>query len=781
MKQANELAPLTVGTPVERLEDLRLLSGSGRFVDDHHPDGLLHASILRSSVSHGRIRSIDVRKARSMRGVRAIYLASDILAATGGHMPTISFMFGATPELEPFAQPVLANGKVRYVGEAIAVVVAESAALAEDAMEAIETDIESLAAVTTCEIARRNEEILFEEIGRNVAVTYVAEKGNASKVEAAYVRRERFRVHRHSAVCMEPRGVVAIWDEAAVKLTILGAAKMPFQNRRMLARQMDLPEECIDMIEGDVGGGFGVRGNFHPEDFLIPFAARRLRRPVKWIEDRRENLLNTNHSREVEIEIELACSRDGTILALRGWSSMDAGGYFRTSPATPARNVAQFLAGPYRIPNIYAESSLVMTNKCPIGSYRGPGRFEADFFRERLFDLAANDLGIDRVEFRRRNLPSCAEMPYAIATLVKPHKSEELDSGDYGAALDRCLRDFGWEEKAMLRGSLRDGRYHGLGIGCFIEGGAAGPRENARIEMHDDGTFDIYVGSANVGQGVETVMAQIAADALGVLISRIRVHTGSTTILKEGYGAYHSRSVVMGGSAILDAATNLKAALVRGIAHREGCPVEQVTLAPDLTFAQMHGARKEFAGLDVESTTAEGTFANLESKHTYAYGTSAAHVTVDPRTGHIELLDYLTVVDLGKIINPMTAKGQVVGAVVQGLGGSLLEHLQYDAEGQLLTGSLADYQMPTATDFPTIRAVVLEDYPSPLNPLGAKGGGEGGIVPVGGVISNAVADALLPLGVKVSELPLSSPKVWSLIQLAQENVDADRKVSSLGG
>jgi carbon-monoxide dehydrogenase large subunit len=409
---------------------------------------------------------------------------------------------------------------------------------------------------------------------------------------------------------------------------------------------------------------------------------------------------------------------------------VDAGAYLRGSAAIPPRAVAQSLSGPYRVPFIRITSHAALTNKTPIGTYRGPGRFEGEFFRERLFDMAARDLGLDPVEFRRRNLVSPEEMPYALASVTPPEKKGELDNGDYALTLERCLAEIGWREKAPLQGALIDGRYHGLGIGCFVAGGAAGPRESARLTLEADGAVSLYVGSASVGQGLETVCAQIAADALGVPIDRIRVFHGSTTYLAEGFGSYHSRSTVMGGSAVLLAAQALKERM------REAEP-----------------------GRDVLS--AEAAFSNQHL--TYSYGAAAAHVAVDPRTGRVEVLDYVNVEDVGRIINPLTAHGQAVGGIVQGLGGTFLEHLQYDEHGQLLTASLADYLLPTATDFPNVRAVVLEHAPSPCNPLGAKGGGEGSIGPVPGVIANAVAAALARFDVQPRELPLTPERVWQLI------------------
>jgi carbon-monoxide dehydrogenase large subunit len=490
------------------------------------------------------------------------------------------------------------------------------------------------------------------------------------------------------------------------------------------------------------------------------------RRPVKWIEDRREHLIAANHAREAECELQIACRYDGTIVALAGDVYVDVGAYNRTNGMVGARNIAQFLSGPYRIPDIRIEASLLLTNKTPVGTYRGPGRFEGDFFRERLLDIVACDLGIDRVEFRRRNLLTAAEMPYSIATITPYEHKDAFDSGDYRLTLDRCLQEIGWAEKAGLQGKLVDGRYHGLGIGCFIEGSAAGPKENARLVLELDGTVSVFVGSSAVGQGLETAFAQIAADALEMPMDRIRgVFHGSTAFVREGFGSFHSRAVVMGGSAILLAAESLKQAVRAAAARRLGCEPGMVDLAEASIAAAPNGRSISFAELAGEGISVEESFAN--SRHACSYGAHAAHVAVDPRTGQVEVVEYVAVEDVGRIINPMLLKGQIVGAVVQGLGGALLEHLVYNDEGQLLTGSLADYLLPTAGDFPRIRAVVTETHPSPINPLGAKGAGEGGVVPVGGVIANAVASALASLNVQPRELPLAPPRIWQLIETAR--------------
>jgi aerobic carbon-monoxide dehydrogenase large subunit len=529
-----------------------------------------------------------------------------------------------------------------------------------------------------------------------------------------------------------------------------------------LAKELGLPESAIEMVENDVGGGFGARGEFYPEDFLIPFAARHTGRPVKWTEDRREHLMCMNHAREAECDVEIACSRDGTILGLRGHAYVDVGAYMRTNGAVAARNIAQFMSGPYRIPDIDIDVALQLTNKTPVGTYRGPGRFETDFFRERLFDMVAADLGIDRVEFRRRNLVSRNEMPYQIATITPFESKDEFDSGDYHGTLARCLDEIDWVERSRLCGQLIDGRYHGLAVGCFIEGGAAGPKESARIVLEPDGSYSVYVGSSAIGQGLETAFAQIAADALEVPMERIRgVFHGTTSYVSDGYGAYHSRSVVMGGSALLDAAANLRAAIRAEAAERFGCAAADVEIVDGAAVGPA-GKTVTLQELSSQGISGEGAF--LNKKHTYTYGAHAAHVAVDPKLGHVELIDYVVVEDCGRMINPLTLRGQVIGSAVQGLGGALMEHLAYDGDGQLLTGSLADYLIPTASDFPNIRAVVLEEYPSPINPLGAKGAGEGGIIATGGVIANAVADALRAFGAEPRQLPLTPTYIWELAQ-----------------
>jgi len=755
MRRVNTL----IGSPIERVEDLRFVQGRGQFVDDLNRPGQWHAAIVRSPLAHGRIRSIDASAALALPGVRAVVTARDL----GPQIPLIPFR-RPNPTIAPYAQPVIAAEVVRYVGESVAMVLADNAGLAEDAVQAVTLDIEPLPPVVDHRASAKGDVLLIAGTASNCASVFTAVTGDVAQAfsNAPYTRREQFRVQRMTAMPMETRGLLAEWDGG--KLRVSGAAKLPFFNRRAMASMMGLPEAAVDYVEYDVGGGFGARGEFYPEDFLVAFAARKFGHPVKWVEDRREHFMTIAHSRETESDLEIALDRDGTILGLRGDIWCDIGAYVRPNGMTPVRNVAQFTTGPYRVRNLSLTAHAMTSNKTPSGTYRGPGRFEGCFFMDRLLDMAASDLGLDRLEIRRRNLIALDEMPYRLAS-VEPNDGfgeTACDSGDYSSTFERCVAEAHWSEKLSLAGQLIDGRYHGVGIACFIEGGGSGPKENARMAVEADGTISVYVGSSAVGQGIETIMAQIAADALELPLERVKVFHGSTTYLPDGVGAFGSRSTVMGGSAIVLAADALIAKFRAAAAEKFG--VETVGVGVVEGDAVTHDGRKlalaEFAGLSVDAE-----FRN--SKATYSYGTTIAHVAVDPATGQVEVLDFVTVDDVGRVINPLTLHGQVVGATVQGLGSVFSEEIRYDASGQPLVGSLADYLIPIATDYPHVTTISLEQHPSPNNPLGAKGAGEGGIIPVGGALTNAVASALKSFGIEPRELPLSPPRVWQLIEEAR--------------
>jgi len=756
----NITAGQLIGQPVERAEDQRFLTGTGKYVDDLSRPGMLHAVVLRSSVAHGRIRSIDASAARARPGVHAVITAAEI----GGDIPLIPIRLANMPSFKPYMQPVIARDKVRYVGEPLAVVVADTQALAEDALEAIAVDIESLPAVPDHAAAADGASLLFEASGSNRALRYQVAFGDADAAfaKAEYTRSERFRCHRLTGVPLETRGLIAEWDKPRQRLTVFGATKVLFVNRRMLAPMLGLGEDAIDMIEPDVGGGFGVRGEFYPEDFLVPFAARQVGRPVKWIEDRREHLMATNHSRELDCELEIACARDGTIVGLRGHVYGDMGAYIRTNGGVVPAKAAQFLPGPYRIRDIAVTVEAFVTSKTPVGTLRAPGRFEANFFRERLLDIVARDLGLDPMDFRRKNLIAEAELPFATGKLVPYEGESDFDTGDYHATFERALSEIGWDTKKSLQGRLVDGRYHGLAATPFVESGGSG-KENARAVVESDGSVTVYVGSSVLGQGLETTLAQVAAETLKLPFAQVRILHGSTTYLHEGFGTFASRSMVVGGSAVMDGCNNLIAAISAEAARRFGLPNEEIVIADGVVSAgNKRAALADFAGI-----TADGTFST--TIRTYSYGAHACHVAVDPRTGHVEILDYVAIEDVGRAINPHIVHGQAIGALVQGLGGVFLDQILYDGDAQILNTSLADYLVPFASDFANIRAITMELCRSNTNPLGAKGAGEGGMVAVAATTANAVAAALAPVlaarGIELTELPLTPTRLWQMLNV----------------
>ena len=765
----SELPPHPIiGQPLVRREDARLLRGQGRYVDDVACAGMLHAAVFRSPKPHGRIRGIDTGRAAALPGVVRVYTAADL-----GALEPIRPRIGALPGFENFLQLPIATDVVRYVGEPIAVVVAESRYIAEDALALISVDIDELPAVLTWESASDGATLVHPHAGTNIARIAVG-RGNAEEAfkDAPYVRRERFRVQRHSAVPLETRGLLAIWDAARRRMELVGATKIPFFNRTMLAAMLDLPQESVVLRVVDVGGGFGVRGEFYPEDFLIPFIARALERPVKWIEDRREHMIATNHSREVTCDLAIACSRAGEILGLAADVMVDIGAYARGTGGTTPTRCAQFLPGPYRIANFACTVNAHVSNKTPSGTYRGPGRVEANFLRERLMDMAAADLAIDPAEFRRRNLVTAREMPYDIGRLVSYEGPAQYDSGDFPALFARALREIGWQEKQSLQGRNIDGWYHGIGLACFVESGAGGLKENARICLAPDGTLDVFVGSASAGQGHETVLAQVCADALGIPFEQIRIVCASTDQLGEGFGTWHSRTAVMAGNAVLKAAqafieqartvaTDYFGRPNAEIAWTDG-KFSRADAASDLTLQ----ALAIFLAGRNERLDVAATFEHAGPKP-FSYGTHAAHVAIDTATGEARLVDFVAVEDIGRVINPLVAHGQALGAIVQGLGGAFLEHLAYDDGGQLVTATLADYLLPAAGDFPNIRGIAVEAALAKGNPLGAKGAGEGGIVAVAAAIGNAVSAALASCGTQVRELPLSPARLWQAIAPAE--------------
>ncbi len=759
-----------IGQSVERTEDSRFLSGQSCFIDDMERPGMLHAMVVRSTVACAQIRGIDTSAARALPGVVAVLGPEDF----AGHLQPIPLSpFTPLPGFDRFLQLPLAVDRVHFVGEPLALVIAESRYIAEDAAELVAVDYDTEQAVVDVHASFEQLNLVHPKIGTNLATDFRVAKGDtdAAFARAAYTRKETFSVHRHHASPLETRGLLAEWDEKGQRMRVWGSTKLLFRARAVLSAMLGLPEKQVEMIEVDVGGSFGVRGEFYPEDFLVPFAARKLGRPVKWIEDRCEHLLATNHSRQMECNLEIAVDGKGIILALRGDFMVDMGAYVRPNGGVSPGKGMQFMCGPYRIESAAFHVQALMTNKTPFGSYRGPGRYESSYFRERIVDLAAADLGIDPAEFRMRNLIPTESMPWNAGAMVPGGPVAWYDTGNYPSVLAQALDAFGYDKLADVRGKEKDGKLHGVGIGCFVESTGGGPSESVRLVLNESGRLQLSTGASSAGQSHETVQAQILADESGYPFDCIDVFHGTTTLVENGWGSYHSRSVVMSGSAIVLAVKQLREQVLQLLARRNGVPADsmrweagavvRVDGSPVIALAEL----ARMSAKDEELRQALQTAATYASNNlTYTFGTQIAHVAVDPETAAVEVLRFLTVEDVGRMINPAVVHGQTLGASVQGIGGALLDHLVYDESGQLLTGSFADYLIASTTDYPNVEAISLEQSKALSNPLGAKGAGEGGIAAAGAAIANAVEDALRPLGVCVRHLPLSPDRVASLIR-----------------
>ena len=764
-----------IGAPLRRREDVRFITGQGQYLDDVRLPGMLHAAILRSPHAHARVRGIDASAALALDGVTAVFTYADI-ASIAKPIPMRVFPL---PGLDKYLQTPLSADTVRHAGEAVAVVVAESRYLAEDALDVIEVDYAPLPAVTNVSDALTGAAVVHPANGTNLAGSAEINVGDVNTAfrEADYVRQEEFHTNRHTANPLETRGLVASYDATGGHLRVWGPTKVSHTNRAILARHLEIEEERIHFIEPDVGGGFGVRGEFYAEDFLIPFASFKLGQPVKWVEDRVEHLASANHSREVLCQVELAARSNGTLLGLRATVYGDMGAYVRTHGSVVPALTAVMMTGPYRIPNFHASVNCVMTNKMGAGTYRAPGFFEGTFIRERMLDLAAADLGLDPAELRLLNLIQPNEMPYNAGQTRLDGRNTVYDSGDYPKAFDRALEQIGYAELTARQNAdtgFRDeqGRYHGVGIASYVEPTGFGPFEGARVLVTETGGVEVYLGITTMGQGHETVMAQICADSLSVPIEDINIFHGNTDYLPASIGTFGSRASVMAGSAIHLSCQTLRARILalaasyldtdpealdlrRGVVAFRDDAGEQSTL----TLQQVAALAESQRRFDDPETALDATEYFRIEEWTYSYGSHAAHVAVDAETGKMEVLRYVVVEDVGRCINPLTMHGQSVGGAAQGIGGAMLEELVYDAGGQLLSGSLMDYLLPTSQDIPNIETVITEDAPSPLNPLGVKGAGEGAILATGAALGNAVANALAPFGVQVNTMPLSPDNI----------------------
>jgi carbon-monoxide dehydrogenase large subunit len=777
----NDIGPPYVGRSLLRREDRRLLTGQGQFVADLVLPRMLHAVLVRSPVAHARIRAVDVSRAAAAPGVAAALNGADLLQL----LPPVPEGQISLPKkwtthvqhkfLNP-RQPLLAHDKVRHVGEAVAIIVAETRDLAEDAAELVALDLEELPAVVDPEAALRpGAPIVHDRFDTNLIGSFSVGKGDAEAVLAGAPHRlkRRFYHHRYAAVPMECRGVVAAYDPRTDSVTSWSSTQVVHWVRREIATTLGLAEERVRVIALDVGGGFGGKGHAYPEDLLVPFLARRLGRPVRWIEERREHLMCATHSRDQLHDVEIGFDDQGRILAIRDDYIVDCGAWNPIGSGV-AYNTAVHLTGPYKIEHLAASGRIVATTKAPNAPYRGAGRPEAAFAMERSIDLVARTLGLEPAEVRRRNMIRADEMPYSAGMLYRDGEPIVYDSGDYPGALDKALAAIGGVEEFRRHQAEagQAGRCLGLGIGCYIEGTGVGPFEGAVIGIDPTGKIYASSGACPQGQGMETAYAQIVADQWKVRPEDVVVALADTSVIPMGFGTMASRSTVTVSAAIHHASERLREKAFAIAANLLECAPADLELRDGgVGIVGVPGETVSFARLAQAARPGwdhgrpPGIAAGLEETYywepptvTWSYAVHVATVEVDRETGRVMIEKYVVAHDCGVVVNPMLVEGQVMGGTAQGLGGILGEAIAYDANGQLLSGSLMDYALPTAIDIPAMQ-VIHQHSPSPLNPLGVKGVGEGGAVAPPAAIANAVCDALAGVGLELNATPLRPAEI----------------------
>ena len=767
------------GVRVERREDLPLLTGQGSYTDDLKRPGMLHAAVLRSPHAHAKIRSIDVSAARALAGVAAVFTHAD-LGAAGKEIPLLQ----PNPLLVARTQLLLAHDIVRYVGEPVAFVVGDDRYVTEDALELIEVAYEPLAVAADAEGALEDgAPLVYPEIANNLASRFTLGFGDATEVfgRADLVLRQRFKTHRGAGQAMECRVVLAEYDRRANRITMWSATQAPHLIGRLASQMLGMEEWQVRVIAPhDVGGGFGPKAIFYPEEGLVPFAARALGRPVKWTEDRHEHFLSTNQERDQYHDAEMALTREGKVLGFRDTVVFDTGAYVPWGIVEPWIT-ATTIPGPYKLSAFQVDMQVVYTHKVPVTPVRGAGRPQAVFVMERMMDLAARELQLDPAEIRQRNFIQPEEMPYPMGLVYRDGAQVTYDSGDYPACLRKSQDLIGYDQFRREQSRARfEGRYIGVGIGAYVEGTGLGPYEGAIVQIESSGKVLVTTGATPQGQGHVTTMAQIAAHELGIDVDDITVITGDTGAIPFGIGTFASRIAVNAGNSIalaarevrekaLAIAANLLEAnkddleLAQGSVFVRGAPARSISLgALALTAA---GARPGYTLPPGVQPGLQATHYFSPSQAAYASGAHVITVEVDVRTGDVKILDYAVAHDCGRMINPMIVEGQVQGGVAHGIGNSFYEELIYDNNGQLLTASFMDYLLPTAKEVPTAKIAHMEVV-CPLNPLGVKGVGEGGTIPSAAAFAGAVEDALAPFNVTVKEVPLSPEKVRKLLREA---------------
>jgi carbon-monoxide dehydrogenase large subunit len=778
-----------MGARVRRVEDPRFLLGKGRYVDDIQLPGALAIAFVRSPYAHARLERVDVSAAKMHPGVVAVLTGADII---GVIKPLrVQYDPAKAPNNKPCDWPVLAQGKVRFVGEAVAVVVATNRYVAEDAAALVDVEYEPFDAVWDVEKALENgAPLVHEEWGSNVMESVKVEIGEVTKAfqNADCVVAERFTTGRHMALPLETRGCIANYESGTESLTVWSSTQVPHLLRTRLAHLIDYPEHHIRVISPDVGGGFGQKAHVFPEEVLVAFLAHQLGRPVKWIEDRRENLSASMHAKQQVVQAELALSKEGMILGISGRFLADVGAYseYPWGSAFEAGHAASSMLGPYKTPAFRFEATSVATNKTTIGVYRGVGMPIGVMVMERLLEIGARKLGLDPAEVRLRNMIRKEEHPYR--TIV----GAEIESGSHQESFQKALDMVGYSDFRRQQEQWRQqGRYVGLGMAAYIEGTAIsshvfasigvdlGGYESATVRMDAAGKVTVLVGTHSHGQGHETSFAQVAAEQLGVALADVKVIEGDTTAIPFGWGTWGSRSAVTGGGAIILASQKVKEKILRIASRMSEIPTNDLELANGMVRRKHDGRvvvpMKDIAyrtlispgGLPAgEEPGLEATSHYEPPPATHSNATHLAMVEVDVETGLVTILRYIVVEDCGTIINPLVVDGQIQGGVAQGIGMALYEQAIYDENGQFLTGTLMDYLPPTATEVPRVEIAHFES-PSPLTPGGIKGMGEGGAIAPPAAIANAVADALVPFGARVNAVPLTPERVLSFIERGQ--------------
>lgn len=783
------MAASGLGESALRREDRRLLTGSGLFVDDIRVPEMLHGAVLRSPHAHARIVNIDVSAAVSLPGVHLVLIHS-ALGRLGEPLPLLL----PHPNLtHARTHRALAREKVRYVGEPVAFTVAESRARAEDAADRIAVDYEPLDPVARLRSAvGPDRPSVHDDVPNNIAGEVLLVVGDVASIfgRAATVIEETFTINRGTGLSIEARGVLSEYDRHTGELTVWDSTQVPVPLRDHLARLFHLPVYRVRVIAPDIGGGFGPKAMVcYPEEILVPFAAMRLGRPVKWVEDRRENLLAANQEREQIHRAALALSSDGTILGLRDAFLYDTGAYIPYGFNVP--NVtALTIPGPYRVPNYECRYTAIYTNKPIVSPYRGSGRPQAVFVMERLLDRAAAHLGIDRVDLRLRNLIASNQMPYDTGLIYQDEAPMRYDSGDYEHCLRAAAQAIDYETFPKRQEQARQsGQYLGLGIACYVEGTGYRSLEGVSVEVDVLGKVLVGTGGSAQGQGHETMLAQVIAPMLAVDAEDLVVISGDTARFRYGSGTWASRAAVLVTNAAVQATAHVRTKIIRvaasllearpedlvlrgGYVSIRGSSARRVSLA-DVAAAAIPGRG---ALPDGETPGLAATSFFTPTQAAYANGVHAILIEADRETGDIRILRYVVVHDCGRMINPVMVEGQIRGGVAQGIGGALYEQLAFDEGGQPLHATLMDYLVPSAMEVPAIEVIHVES-PSPLNPLGIKGTGEAGVIPVNAALAQAIDSAFADLGIYLTDMPLSAAGLWSIVQRAKSAPGTRRPVA----